>query len=404
MLSSIRKSMGKVVLKIRCFCLQSQYTRSMKRLEKKDKQNKIKVVFFSQEPSVWNSVKSVYEYAKNNENIEVFLMAIPGNLKQLEKNEAYHFCSKFDKNVINAWENGVWFDLRKLNPDYIFMERPYDYYLPKCYQSSTLVKYTKLCIVPYGFMLVDLLEQLFEVDFYGNIYYLFAESTFMKEHYLKYMSKNHISKMHHVLDLGFPRFDLIKEKKNIDEERFGIEWITRWTTDETLGGSSFFQYKDSMIQFVKNNKDISYVFRPHPMAFDNYISKGQMSKEEVEEYKVNFDGKRMLLDVNKDYWIEFAKTDLLIADFSSVVIEFFATGKPIVYLGNTEQLTVDGKMIAEGFYIAESWDEIVKYINMIRTGKDPLKAKRREIIQKLKIDGKVGQRIIETLLEDAGNR
>ena len=44
--------------------------------------------------------------------------------------------------VIDAYdeETKEFFDLKKLQPDYIFIPRPYDWYLPLQYQSKELSK------------------------------------------------------------------------------------------------------------------------------------------------------------------------------------------------------------------------------------------------------------------------
>lgn len=48
-----------------------------------------------------------------------------------------------------------------------------------------------------------------------------------------------------------------------------VLWTPRWSTDPYIGGSNFFNYKDIMTRLVKQNKNILFIFRPHPLMFEN---------------------------------------------------------------------------------------------------------------------------------------
>ena len=63
------------------------------------------------------------------------------------------------------------------------------------------------------------------------------------------------------------------------------------------------------------------------------------------------------------------------------MVDYFMTGKPIIYTHKTDLFNDFGKKIAEGFYWVRNWDELKKTIEMLKSGNDPLKEKRREIIK-----------------------
>lgn len=75
-------------------------------------------------------------------------------------------------------------------------------------------------------------------------------------------------------------------------------------------------------------------------------------------------------------------TDILITDFSSIIIEFFITGRPVIYCADTnlkfEKVYRD---IIKGFYIAHKWEDVEKYVSNLLKGIDPLKERRKSIIQ-----------------------
>ena len=76
----------------------------------------------------------------------------------------------------------------------------------------------------------------------------------------------------------------------------------------------------------------------------------------------------------------FPNIDILITDISSVMIPFFLTGRPVIYCSNNIKLNKICSKMSEGMYIADSWEDIIRYLNDIMKGNDYLKPKRDAII------------------------
>ena len=84
-------------------------------------------------------------------------LAIPENIKNFPTNEDYNFWySKFGSITINAIINNKWYDLKKEKPDCVFIQRPYENYLPQEYHITSLKQYSKICYIPYAFELINL--------------------------------------------------------------------------------------------------------------------------------------------------------------------------------------------------------------------------------------------------------
>ena len=78
MLKILKKVIKKILHEINHYLNIVANNRIEKRLKKKKKKNeRINVVFVCERPSVWESIRSIYELLANNERFNVSLVAIP---------------------------------------------------------------------------------------------------------------------------------------------------------------------------------------------------------------------------------------------------------------------------------------------------------------------------------------
>ena len=131
-----------------------------------------------------------------------------------------------------------------------------------------------------------------------------------------------------------------------------------------------------------------------------------MTEKEVDDYKSMCASKgNIRFDTEKEYTDTFWKTDFMVTDISGIIIEYFITGKPIIFctseVEHHENLTEAYQKILEGCYIARNKDELEECINNLLNGKDTLLEKRKEIIEQF-IDRKMtsSEKIVNVLEED----
>lgn len=163
-----------------------------------------------------------------------------------------------------------------------------------------------------------------------------------------------------------------------------VIWTPRWTTDKNLLQTTFFDYKDKMVTYFQNNKDSQLVFRPHPLAFKNFIDKNLMTQKQVQQYIEKFKEDNMVYDTESEYFETFKDSDVLITDFSSIIIDYFLLGKPII-LCNQDKTTYMElmKKIDKVCYSAKNFKEIEKILKDLKSGYDPLKEKREQLSSEL---------------------
>lgn len=388
------------------------------------KNEKINVVFVCHRPTVWGALKSVYEELKNDNNFNVYIVAIP-NKKEIPGQWLYHEiyesegAEEFWKEYgcINGYdyETKEWFDLKRLNPDYVFFQQPYNITRCPAYKSSVVSTYAKICYVTY-FVFTDAItgstvtDSCYPVDFLQDVSYVFAQTKREEKYLRKRMAEYNIVGLNIVLT-GYPKYDeLNKAKKQISsiwnyeehDGHFRVIWTPRWNTSE--GNCHFFKYKDLIMSYCSKNDDIDFVFRPHPQSWSEWETTGEFTKKQREEFCNKYrKSHNMNIDNNKEYFSMFNQSDCLISDTSSMVLEYFVTGKPIIYCYSEGSIDnfARSKGIGRGLYFVEDWDELELILQKLKQGHDPLKYIRDRIIsEEFDISNKAAKNILNTIVND----
>ena len=180
-----------------------------------------------------------------------------------------------------------------------------------------------------------------------------------------------------------------------------ILWTPRWRTSE--GNCHFFDYKDYFIDFCSKHPDVDFAFRPHPLCFQNFLRTKEMSLDQLRQMeKVYEQSSNMRIDLDGDYQDTFLTADVLVADVSSLMVEFLATGKPIIYTHRVDAFNEVGKKLAGALYWVRNVDELDKTLSSLIKGVDSMKKKRLEVMKSILFlppEG-AGVRIKETLKLD----
>ncbi|MBR2678362.1 MAG: CDP-glycerol glycerophosphotransferase family protein [Bacilli bacterium] len=376
---------------------------------------KIKVFFIAQYKAGIDKFESVVREMQKDDKFDVKVLAVPDNINDLFNSKDYEFWyNKFGNITIDSYEGNKWFDLKKLKPDYVFIQRPYDMYVPYEYKKTTLITYTKVCYIPYGYALANIFDITFTLDDMRSMNIVFAEHDEAANYYKKLKEELNDGVTRKIVSLGFPSLDEFKKKvesgvsafRNIKNKNgINVLWTPRWTTDKTAVETSFFDYKDSIIDCCKGSKNINLVFRPHPLTFNNFIEKELMTEKEVKTYLDKFKG-NLYYDNSNSYIDTFKETDVLITDFTSIIPEFFLFNKPIIYTQkDTYKKLKQIEKLEKSFYRVKNQKELNKVLDKLQKGEDSLKEIRKQLIKEIfkDYDGKVSYRIKEYIKEDYKN-
>lgn len=371
------------------------------------KKRQIRVGFVVQSAEIWDKESPIYEAMNSCSNFCADIIIVPpyDHVKGMVTNtyENNFFLTKYP-NAICAYKNGKWISLSEYDYDYVFLQRPYDNYMPPGFKSGDIAKHSKVCYIPYGFSGSDVFNGgNTNKYFFRNVYFSFLESDHMVR-LLKSKFRGPIEKkLHKILNLGYPAltpYFSLPKREGISR----ILWTPRWSFDPIIGGSNYLKYKDSFLQLAEVNCDKEFVFRPHPLLYEELQAKDLMTEKQIDDYKNNCCNRGIHFDKGRPVLETFADTDILITDYSSIIIQFFITGRPIVYCNSGMELNELYAKLSKGFYVANNEEELEKIIKQLIEGKDVLFETRQKIIKEELINHMESTRaILECIQEDAHN-
>lgn len=361
-------------------------THYIKKVSRKSIHQVVKVAFIVFEPESWDKLQPVYEAMAERKNFEPWLIVVPSYDNNLSLEKTYGYEKKFFEekynNIILAYDkNGNVVEMEQLGFDYVFYQDPYNVHYPKEIRSKSVVKYSKICYIPYGYTISTNFSDLFlqNKDFFRNVSVFFADSASVRDVMREVFGKNYNRGIQKIQELGYPPFERYENMKD-SAQVATIAWAPRWSYDEKVGGSHFFEYKDGFVSLRKRYPEINLIFRPHPMLFANMINIKKMTRQEVDDYKELLKMNNIITMDKDPINAVLGDADILISDISSVIPSYFMTGRPVIYCKSSLEVNNEFKELLEGIYIANSWEDVETYVSEITAGNDYLKEKRKNII------------------------
>lgn len=355
---------------------------------------KVKMCFIIQRIEIFPSVQSIFEYMCLDARYDVTLLVLPRfdhatnkiNVNTIEQNLKFASQIANGAEVINSYDDQKkkFKRLEDYKFDFIFLGLPYQREYPMEYKFANLSKISRVCYVPYGSSYADGKEMIrtsFTTQLLTFVDYIFCDCIKTYKYCqskLKYCQNADGKRI--VYNIGYPRFDLITYDERKGKKNKTFLWIPRWTTPaDDNEKSTFLMYKDFLLNYFSNNAELSLIIRPHPLMFDNYIKKGYLTREDVEKYKNQVKSlKNVMFDENCSYRSSFVQSDCLIADYSSIVIEFLLMGKPVIYLSDVRKIETT---IANAFYVSKNVQETKEYIKQLAKGEDGKRQNRLDVLK-----------------------
>ncbi len=364
---------------------------AIKRLQK-TKENKhptdiIYVCFVSQMLEVWDKQAPLFEAMKLDKRFCPNILCVPEydftKKKLTDNNSVYsYFSLKYESDCLFKYEEDQMLDFKMYN--YVFYDRPYNHYLPKKIRSNIVSKYSRICEINYCTSDWNRPGGFPYDDFAKDVSIWFASND---SEYNNYCNSRMIkTKLRRAENVGYPAFEYyykIKDYNTLKSDSITILWTPRWSYDEGVGGSHFFEYIDSFINFAMRNKNVNLIIRPHPLMFDNFVFTGKMSVEDVVDLKRKCLNVGIIFDDNKMIKETFENCDILVSDYSSVLSLFMLTGKPIVYCPTNVPINSMFEELSHVFYVAYDFDDINNYCNNLINGIDEKQEERNKMCREL---------------------
>lgn len=384
-------------------------------IEKYDTDKAI-VLFLPYKASMWDCFHSIYEESIRDERCETYVMPIPYYEKEGLNREFKYECELFDNtlNLLNYSE----VDLEQMMPDIIYFHNPYDEKnlvteVDSKFFSKNLKNYTDMLVyVPYYISGIfkseaKMIEKLLLPGVF-NADVVICQAMIQKEIY----SKNKIDSEKYIV-CGNPKFDelinyskhhSLEQKKN----KFGISGDKKVVLVNTsisyfLNKETWFELYSELFENV-SSLDVNVIWRPHPLLEATIKN---MRPELYKKYKKFYEFidsiDNVIIDNSSSPLDAMFIADALISDYSSLLFQFYVTGKPLFSVDGTSKYRECGIVVFDYYdaYLRSENLKMHEFVELIIAGNDWKKEKRLKKISEYSFlsDGRCGKRIHDSILE-----
>lgn len=321
--------------------------------------DKLEVVFFPYQASMWDSLASVWKAASNDASCHASVIPIP----YFEKNpdgsfgKMHYEGNRFPADIpITPWET---YDVAQQYPDLIFIHNPYDQNnfvtsIHPNYYASVLENFTgNLIYIPY-YLFVN--NKVFEntlmtsASLYADYFIVQSEETCTKciRIYDNFLKKNKLAgKLKQgkdkFLPLGSPIGDSLQQKISIKDmpkswqdivSKHGshpkiVMYNTHLSNLMCMKENNFFRKIEYVFETFQSQRDIVLLWRPHPLTWQTIHSMNPQAAEKyaalVERYQSEAWG---IFDDTSSVNQSVILADAYYGDWSSLITMFSLLGKP----------------------------------------------------------------------------
>lgn len=385
-----------------------------------------RAVFLPYNASMWTSLESIWQAANSDPDCDTIVIPIPYyNISNLSGLSLNYEGDKLPAYVpVTPFNN---YNIEDENPEMIFIHNPYDDVnnltrVPEKYFSSNLKKYTD-CLVyspyfTYAAHNPGRTDFQYAVPGARNADFIIVQSEKVKDIFISYGHRE--SKL---LAVGSPKIDAIVNKmkqpviipgewehKLKDRKVFMLNthlgYFQKSSLNTTKIGDYAVRYHNEILQAILNKPGRALIWRPHPlleeMLKDRFPKCYTYVKEIMQLIEESDNG---VIDRTADYSIAFRVSDALISTYSSLINEYMVTGRPVmIFQKKASEEEVERAPINRNlnyFRFKPDGMTFESFVDMVCQGKDPLKEKRMEMLDKafLNKDGTAGEKAYITIKE-----
>ncbi|WP_138274900.1 hypothetical protein [Rhodoluna limnophila] len=343
----------------------------------------IKVTFLTFYFEAWDALAETHRVMSGDPRFDVTVVAID---RKLTGDEGYggvadvsaFFDSHGIKHLVNA-------DLAALEPDYIFVNYPWQRNYPPQYRPDKLATIGRIVYVPYyslplvaepvdgvhpesGFEAIG--AHLYTQRMHQLASLVFVQDKFLKDAYGKLPRGND-----HVHFVGSTKLDaLIEEVEEIAESgQLAVRALTTlvWAPHHSysphwLNFGVFAKVCWGMLDWAAANPAVRVILRPHPFLFGTLVDREVMTREALDDWLARWRAlPNTSIDSESSSAMIFAQADALLTDGISYLAEWpLAMGKPALFMENPEHWMFSdlGELAAAAAVKVDSLDQLAEYL------------------------------------------
>ncbi len=371
-----------------------------------------RVAILYQLPESWGNVRSVWEAMQRDDSIEPSVIMVPFLHQDYRWNrdDAERHLDGLGL-PWRAWED---IDLPSAGLDAALFTSPYDDTRPPAYRFAELRRHVPFTgYVPYGLEVgggdINLVYQ------YGQPVAMHGSAVFVRSRSARDMFSRHCpTGDRHVVVSGHPRMDGLvgldgfpvdPELRARIGDRRAVLWNAHFSFDDDLW-SSFDQLAMPIFREFAQRPELALLFRPHPLLWKKLVNLSIFDAAGVDEFRSELLRMGVVIDERPDHRHAFAASTAMLTDAGSFLMEYFVTGKPVLYLRNPHGLglNAEGAAVARYYDTATSGDDVRRFLDSLERRPDTEMAQRMAAIPMFfaDFDGKAGQRVVDHIKHSLG--
>ena len=362
---------------------------------------KIKVRIVHSRVQTWNSISSICEAVYNDVDMDLLLIIGWDRRKECE-NQARR----------NGYRHVWWKDycVDDDYPDVLVLSQPYDAvtWIPGIRESAKLIIVANTLLIRNTMSL----SRFYEIQKQG--FDRFEPDYFLCDSLLFSDIRESYNLKARLVEMGNAKFDGIYNsytKKHLPNAWRKLEGkrIIVWATDhgiytDNVQHTTFDLYASTFFEYFSNNDDMGLIVRPHQDLVDEIVRAGIWTEGDVKSFIEHCDNSNNIIyDNSETYDSAFSVSDAIITDnCCGITVSALPTGKPICILQRTSYEQPYHPELAKHYYKAFDTCGIVRFLSMIRMGRDPMRDERQAVSKRFikSFDGKNGERIKDFIKQE----
>lgn len=389
------------------------WSRRIKQLQKKQRKTKLRVGF----PIIYGSAFQAFEVIeafRQSSFFEPVVFLAPDTLRGES-----HMLNTMDetRRLLNELgyeplegmdaESGLFVDFSS-ELDLVCITNPYE---ELTHSNFTTEHFARAGVIPiylgYGPNISNLSSKSISQNHFRFFWKIFVSTRFEKDAFAGFNFEN----IDAVEVVGSTKFDEFPEvKQSLSDRKLVI-----FAPHHTIGSwkefkiGHFQKYSENIITIAKQFNDIDFVFRPHPLLRTALEREDSWGEQLTAQY---FDRLRLIpniqISTDSDYLRLFSRSDALIHDSGSFLMQYLVTGKPAAFFVERESDTYAtlnglGQRCLDFHYLVSSEQDMVAFINQVVVMKrDPLMRARVSYSEhELRVNfGHASQHIVERIVDE----
>ena len=347
----------------------------------------LRIVFLVTHRSIWK-VDTIFKKMLADSCFDPKILVCPyilhGHKHMLEELEATvnYFVDKSYPVVSSLDPDGSWLQLENLEPDLLLFTNPNDITIPEYYMKA-YSRYPSI-YVPYYFMATkhagpSWIE--YSRPFYSSMWRIYWPHTTAYKEFstlaLVPEVKTHVYGYPAVEDIYCQKMELNHLKVEDLERKLLIIYAPHHSIERSENSiSTFLENAEIMKDLaIRYKESIHWVFKPHPMLRQKLYNHPLWGVDKTDKYFEFWDKNNFSKVCEGEYEELFLKSDAMIHDCSSFLVEYLFVDKPCLYLiKNSKSFTSNtnefGQAMSTSYEFADTEDKIVGFVESILKNHD----------------------------------